>query len=157
MTKEIQKKEMPIMEEGYSWVSPTVVISNPDETFEFYEKGLGLVMDYKHVNKEGEFMWAKMRYQTSSFMFHKKEQDALQAACPADSGKASPVNFYLYCEDVDGAYKKALEAGAESLKEPADMFWGDRMCQIKDKEGYTWCFARQIGEYDPTKAPAQWQ
>jgi uncharacterized glyoxalase superfamily protein PhnB len=40
--------------------------------------------------------------------------------------------------DVDTTYKKALEAGGASLREPADQFYGDRSGGVKDEWGNQW-------------------
>ena len=42
----------------------------------------------------------------------------------------------LYVKDCDGAYKKAIAAGAKSASEPADMFWGDRVGTVTDPYGF---------------------
>ncbi len=49
--------------------------------------------------------------------------------------------LYLYLEDTDAAYRRALEAGATSLEEPADMFYGDRRAMVRDPFGNIWQIA----------------
>jgi PhnB protein len=56
--------------------------------------------------------------------------------------------FYLYVPDADAAYRRALTAGATSLHEPADQFYGDRSAAVKDAFGNIWYVAsnvKQIG------------
>jgi PhnB protein len=53
--------------------------------------------------------------------------------------KAMPSSIYLYVIDCDAAYKRALEAGATSLMEPKDKFYGDPSCGVKDPVGNN-CF-----------------
>jgi PhnB protein len=52
--------------------------------------------------------------------------------------------FYLYLSDVDAAYKRALQAGATSVSEPADQPYGDRNAGVKDPFGNTWYIAARI-------------
>ena len=54
---------------------------------------------------------------------------------------AVPSSLYLYVNDCDAAYKSALEAGAISLMEPKDQFYGDRSCGVKDPVGNHWFIA----------------
>ncbi|HXY04342.1 MAG TPA: VOC family protein, partial [Terriglobales bacterium] len=54
--------------------------------------------------------------------------------------------LYLYLPDVDAAYKRALEAGATSILEPADQPYGDRNAGVKDPFGNTWYIAAHIKE-----------
>ena len=59
--------------------------------------------------------------------------------------------MYLYCDDADQAYHRALKAGAESIMEPADQFYGDRNGGVKDPFGHIWWFATQIEEVSPNE------
>ena len=52
-----------------------------------------------------------------------------------------PAFLYLYVEDVDATYKRALEAGAVSLEQPAEMPYGDRRAMVKDPFGNDWQIA----------------
>jgi uncharacterized glyoxalase superfamily protein PhnB len=52
---------------------------------------------------------------------------------------------YIYVPDVDHTYQRALEAGAASLREPADQTWGDRVAGVKDSSGNTWWIATHQG------------
>ena len=54
---------------------------------------------------------------------------------------AMPAFLYLYVDDIDATYERALKAGAESLEEPQDMPYGDRRCMVKDPGGNTWQIA----------------
>jgi uncharacterized glyoxalase superfamily protein PhnB len=52
--------------------------------------------------------------------------------------------FYLYVPDADNMYRRALNAGATSITEPADQPYGDRTAMVKDAFGYEWCIATHI-------------
>jgi PhnB protein len=52
------------------------------------------------------------------------------------------VNVYI--EDVDAVYKRALKAGATSLREPANQFYGDRSAGVKDASGNQWWIATHL-------------
>jgi len=55
-----------------------------------------------------------------------------------------PTQFYLYVPNADAAYHRALEAGAESIRPPADQPYGDRNAGVKDAFGNQWFVATQI-------------
>ena len=59
----------------------------------------------------------------------------------AESLGSSPVSFYIYVPNVDGAFKQAIAAGAIETMPVADMFWGDRSGSLKDPFGYSWMIA----------------
>jgi uncharacterized glyoxalase superfamily protein PhnB len=44
----------------------------------------------------------------------------------------------VYVEDADAVYRKALQAGALSIKEPSDMSWGDCLACVQDPSGIWW-------------------
>jgi PhnB protein len=52
-----------------------------------------------------------------------------------------PTAFHLYVKDADAVYRQALAAGARSLREPADMFYGDREASVVDPFGNHWYIA----------------
>lgn len=52
-----------------------------------------------------------------------------------------PAFLYLYLDDMDAAYRCALEAGATVIEEPQDMFYGDRRATVKDPFGNIWQIA----------------
>jgi PhnB protein len=51
---------------------------------------------------------------------------------------------YVYCKDVDAAYRRALAAGATSIQEPKDQFYGDRSGGVKDAAGNSWWIGTHI-------------
>ena len=54
---------------------------------------------------------------------------------------AMPAFLYLYVDDVDATYQRALNAGAVSLEEPEDLPYGDRRGMVKDPCGNIWQIA----------------
>lgn len=52
-----------------------------------------------------------------------------------------PGFVYLYVEDCDATYEKALAHGAESFMPPADQFFGDRTAGVRDNAGNIWWMA----------------
>jgi PhnB protein len=63
--------------------------------------------------------------------------------------KAMPAMLYVYVKDVDATYKKALAAGATSVREPADQFYGDRSCGVQDASGNQWWISTHIEDVAP--------
>lgn len=55
--------------------------------------------------------------------------------------EAMPAFLYLYIDDVDATYQRALEAGAASLEEPTETPYGDRRAMIEDPSGNVWQIA----------------
>jgi uncharacterized glyoxalase superfamily protein PhnB len=58
--------------------------------------------------------------------------------------KPRPSTLYLYVHDTDATYRRALEAGATSLMEPANQFYGDRNAGVQDPSGNFWWIATHV-------------
>jgi uncharacterized glyoxalase superfamily protein PhnB len=56
-------------------------------------------------------------------------------------GDPMPLATYVYLEDVDAVYQKALAAGGITSQEPTDQFWGDRQAAVLDKWNNMWFIA----------------
>ena len=63
--------------------------------------------------------------------------------------KPMPTGIYLYVEDCDATYNRALQEGATSLMEPANQFYGDRSCGVKDQFGNQWWIATRKEDLSP--------
>lgn len=55
-----------------------------------------------------------------------------------------PACLYLYVDDIDATYARALEAGAAPLEEPQDLPYGDRRGMVKDPCGNVWQIATRM-------------
>ena len=58
--------------------------------------------------------------------------------------KPKPLMLYLYVEDVDATYKRAIEAGGVSLAEPTNMYYGDRVARVRDVSENDWWIATRL-------------
>ena len=60
-----------------------------------------------------------------------------------------PQTLYVYLPDVDATYKRALDAGAKSLMEVTDQFYGDRSGGFEDAAGNWWWVATHVEDVSP--------
>ena len=67
----------------------------------------------------------------------------------AGARDAMPAFLYLYLDDIDGAYRRALERGASVIEEPQDMFYGDRRDTVRDSFGNIWQIATHKEDLSP--------
>jgi PhnB protein len=63
--------------------------------------------------------------------------------------QARSTMMYLYVQDVDSVYKRAVQAGATSVKEPANQFYADRNAGVTDPVGNYWGIATHIEDVSP--------
>jgi uncharacterized glyoxalase superfamily protein PhnB len=67
--------------------------------------------------------------------------DSIVMVGEAGPRDAMPAFLYLYVEDMEAAYRCALEAGATVIEKPQDMFYGDRRATVRDPFGNIWQIA----------------
>ena len=60
-----------------------------------------------------------------------------------------PCMFYLYVNDTDATYARAMKAGGKSLREPATQFYGDRSGGVQDPCGNQWWIATHVEDVSP--------
>ena len=69
----------------------------------------------------------------------------------------SPVSLFLYVEDVDTLFRRAVEAGATVDMPVQDMFWGDRYGKLTDPFGQQWGIATHVEDVAPEDLPRRQQ
>lgn len=128
--------------EGYSFVQPYLIFKSAREAMDFYAKIFGAKEKLCMRSPEGRVVHAEISIGDSVVMLA-DENSAVDAYGPAHYG-GSPVSLMVYVEDCDETYAEALEAGATSLRVPADQPYGDRIAGILDPFGYKWWVAHSI-------------
>jgi PhnB protein len=124
--------------DGYHTVTPTMVVNGAAKLIDFIKQAFGGEEAFRMPGPGGQIMHAEMRIGDSVVMMN----DPMQQP-------PVPASLFLYVTDVDGVYKRAVMAGATSVSEPADMFWGDRMAQVKDQFGNQWAIATHKEDVAP--------
>jgi len=127
---------------GFHTVTPYLIVEGAKKTISFMEQALGAQHDHEPtLRPDGTIMHATLKIGDSMVMI----SDASEHA------KAMPVMLYLYVPDVDAAYQRAIKAGATSIMEPADQFYGDRSGGVKDAAGNSWVFGTHIEDVTPAE------
>jgi len=129
--------------ERFHSVTPMVMFKDSRKAIEFYKRAFGATELFAMPGPEGKgVMHAELLIGDSIIMMgDENPQDACKSA---ESMGGSPVSFYIYLENVDEAFRKAMEAGAETRMPVEDMFWGDRAGTVQDPFGYKWTLATHI-------------
>ena len=113
------------------------------KAIEFYKRAFGAVELVTMPGPDGKgVMHAEVRIGDSIIMIG--DENPQEACKSAETMGGSPVSFYIYVENADAAFRRAIEAGAESRMPVEDMFWGDRAGTVQDPFGYSWMLATHI-------------
>ena len=121
--------------EGYHTVTPYLVVPGVAKLIEFLKQAFGAVQSHPPTSRpDGTIMHAEMKIGDSFIMMGE----------PMGEFKAMPASLYLYVPDTDATYARAIKAGATSIMEPADQFYGDRNAGVKDASGNQWWIASHL-------------
>ena len=120
--------------DGYHTVTPYLTVDNPQEVIDFLKKALDAQETFAMRDDKGNVRHAEVKVGSSMLMIGGAH----------DQWKARPGNFYVYVDNVDTVYKRALAAGGKSISEPADQFYGDRHGGVTDSQGNNWWIATHI-------------
>jgi len=100
----------------------------------FLKEAFGATEFVRHDSPEGAVLHAKVRIGDSMI-------EMGEAHGP---WQAMPTAIYLYVPDADAVYRRAMAAGADSLSEPADQPYGDRLAGVRDFCGNQWFIATHM-------------
>lgn len=131
---------------GVPAATPYLIVSKAVEMIEFYKKVFGATEIMRFNQPDGRIGHAELRINGATIMLSDEFPDMGFLSPASLGGKRSPVSIHLYVENVDETYQQALAAGATSLREPADQFYGDRNAQVRDPSGHCWDLAMRIEE-----------
>ena len=111
-------------------IIPYVVVPRAEEMMDFVREAFGAIEVLRAPSPSG--FHGEVRIGDSQVMMGGRAGMALPE---------SLATLHLYVPDADATYRRALEAGATSLSEPADQFYGDREAGVRDPFGNRWFIA----------------
>jgi PhnB protein len=140
-------KKAQAIPKGYHTVTPNLFVAGAGKAIDFYKKALGAEELMRFAGPDGKIMHAEIRIGNSIIMLADEMLDQ-DVKGPKSLG-GSPVSLFIYGENVDAAWKRAIDAGAKQLIPLADQFWGDRGGCIEDPFGHHWWLAQHTQDLTP--------
>lgn len=128
---------------GFHTATPYLAVPDARKQIEFMKQVFGAEEELRMPNADGSVGHAELKIGDSVIM-------------TGDAGELRPM-LYLYVDDVDAVFKKALESGAMALREPADQFYGDRTAQVKDPLGNIWFLATAKEDVPQAEQMRRWE
>jgi len=139
MEKPAKNKSVRAVPEGYHTVTPYLVVENAQGLLDFIENAFDGSATFVSKSDDGRIMHATVTIGDSIVMV----SDTMEQMQPQAS------MLYLYLEDVDSVFQKALKAKATAIREPQTEFYGDRSGAVKDQWGNMWWIATHVEDVDP--------
>jgi uncharacterized glyoxalase superfamily protein PhnB len=146
------EKSVKAIPESYHTITPNITVRDAANALEFYQKAFGAEEVNRMPGPGGKIMHAEFRIGDSRVMIADEMPEMGNKGPKAYGG--SPVSFYVYVNNVDASWKRAVGAGAKVLMPLDNMFWGDRTGRLEDPFGHTWTLAQHIKDVTPAEMKA---
>ncbi|HVW50397.1 MAG TPA: VOC family protein [Trinickia sp.] len=130
--------------EGMHTITPQIVCANAAQAIEFYAKAFGAIELFRMPGPSGKLAHAQIKIGDSVLMLTDESPEC--GSSGPKTLKGTPVSLYVYVEDADKAFERAVSAGATVMMPLADMFWGDRWALVEDPYGHRWHIATRKSE-----------
>jgi len=125
--------------DGYHTVTPYLTVANVQKLLDFVKAAFDAEETHRMARPDGSVGHAEVRIGDSMVMMGQAR----------DEWKARPGTLYVYVPDADAVYKRALAAGARSLREPTTQSYGDRSGGVEDPLGNQWWIATHVADVAP--------
>ncbi len=134
--------------DGFHTITPAFAFKDTCKAIDFYKKAFSATEKFVVPSPDGKgIMHAQLVIGDSTIMIGDEQ---VEHGCKsAETLGGSPIGLYVYVQDVDAWFKKALAAGGAVRMPVQDMFWGDRVGTIQDPFGYSWTIATHIADLSP--------
>lgn len=133
--------------DGYHTITPYLAVDDASAAIDFYQSAFGAEERARTSGPGGSIMHAELAIGDSLVML--SDPFPMASAKPPKELGGTSVSIFVYVEDIDAVYKQAIDAGASSLMEPDDMFWGDRFGAVSDPFGHSWTIATHVEDVPP--------
>jgi PhnB protein len=132
--------------EGYHSITPQLTCRDAARAIDFYKQVFGAKTLTRMDGPGGKVMHAELQIGDSRLMLNDEFQGV--AAAPDPSAPHS-TSLFLYTEDVDTLFNRALQAGCKVKMPLENQFWGDRYGKFTDPFGHQWAVATHVEEVAP--------
>ena len=123
---------------------PALRYADANAAVSFLTRAFGAEEKAVHRGDDGVIHHAELRIGVGIFMLGQYSAEGWLGGEPPNP-YASTVSIYAVISDPDAHHARALQAGAQIVRDPVDMPYGSREYTARDLEGNLWSF----GTYDP--------
>jgi PhnB protein len=135
--------------DAYPRVSPHLSVVGAADAIEFLKRVLGAGERMRMETPDGGIAHAEVQIGDSVIMVGEEMPGGTDPSPKTLGG--SPVALFVYVEDVDDVFERASQAGATTVREPEDHFYGDRVAMFDDPFGHRWNIATHIEDVSPAE------
>jgi PhnB protein len=139
-------KPVQAIPEGYHSVTPYLTCKNTAQAIDFYKSVFGATEIMRMGGPDGKIGHAEIRIGGSLIMLSDEFPGMSSAPVP---GMKNACGVFLYTDNVDAVFNRAVAAGAKVDMPLDNQFWGDRYGKITDPFGHQWGLAKHVEDVAP--------
>jgi PhnB protein len=145
--------------DGYHTITPALTCKDAAKAIDFYKNALGAKEISRMEGPGGMIGHAELQIGDSKFFI--SDVFPGMSSAPETGGKSAPSSYlFIYTQDVDTAFNKAVSAGCTVTMPLQDQFWGDRYGRFSDPFGHSWGMAEHVEDVAPAemeRRAKEWQ
>jgi len=134
--------------EGYHSITPTITCKGARKAIDFYKEVFHAKVNAVMEGPGGLIGHADLTIGDSHLMLN--DEFPGMAVAPDPSG-CSSNSLYIYTDNVDAMYDRAVKAGCKVEMPLSDQFWGDRYGKVRDPFGHVWGLGKHIEDVAPAE------
>jgi PhnB protein len=138
--------------DGYHSVTPYLIIDGAADAIEFYKKAFGATEKLR-MPMGDRLGHAELLIGDSHVMLADEFPDMGNMGPKTRGG--TTASFLIYVDDVDSAFKKAIDAGGTQRRAVEDQFYGDRAGTLEDPFGHQWTLATHVEDVPESELEAR--
>jgi uncharacterized glyoxalase superfamily protein PhnB len=128
-------------------ITPHLFYDDVAAAIDWLVKAFGFQVRLRMTDQSGGVVHGELEMADSLVMLGLTAENPAWESPQTHGGQVSQ-RLYIFVDEIDAHYQRAVSAGAKILREPADQFWGDRVYECIDPEGHRWKFAQHIFDVD---------
>jgi len=143
--------------EGFHTITPALTCKGAAKAIDFYKQAFGAT-EISRMEMGGMIGHAELQIGDSRFFV--SDEFPGMASGPDPNSKSPSSYLFLYTDDVDKVYNRALSAGCTPTMPLQNQFWGDRYGKLSDPFGHHWGLAQHVEDVAPEemeRRAKEWQ
>ena len=138
--------------EGFHTLTTALVVDDAARAIDFYKQAFGAT-EISRLPMGDKIGHAELQIGDTRIMLNDEFPESGNLGPKARGG--TPVGLIIYTEDVDTAFKRAIDAGGTETMKVENQFWGDRMGGLTDPFGHKWSIATHVEDVPESEFPAR--
>lgn len=129
-------------------IVPHIYVDRAADAIAFYERALGAVELFRVAHPDGRILHAEITIAGSVVMIGDPDQKLY--GDPRTLGRCS-ASLHIFVDDNAALLRRAVEAGAQQIQPPTDLFYGANSASLRDPFGHVWVLLSWKEDLDPAE------